>query len=137
MARKVVEIDSIDRRIGVKIQELRLASGLSRQQLGELIERIHDNTISNNIAKQVFEAMAQGEGSADEIIEKKGLKQITNSAEIEKMIDVIIANNPTQLADYRSGKDKLFAFFVGQVMKASKGKANPAQVNDLLKEKLG
>lgn len=111
-------------------------SPVSAKQLGELVARIHDQTISNNIAKQVFEAMTQGEGSADEIIEKKGLKQITDLSAIEKIIDAIIDNNPTQLADYRSGKDKLFGYFVGLAMKETKGKANPQQLNDLLKKKL-
>lgn len=111
-------------------------SPVSAKQLGELIARIHDNTISNNIAKQVFEAMFAGEGAADEIIEKKGLKQITDNAAIEKIIDAIIANNPAQLAEYRAGKDKLFGFFVGLAMKETKGKANPAQLNEMLKKKL-
>lgn len=111
-------------------------SPVNAKQLGELIARIHDQTISNNIAKQVFEAMTQGEGSADDIIEKRGLKQITDSSAIEKIIDNIIANNPTQLADYRSGKDKLFGYFVGLAMKETKGKANPQQLNELLKRKL-
>jgi aspartyl-tRNA(Asn)/glutamyl-tRNA(Gln) amidotransferase subunit B len=112
-------------------------SPVNAKQLGALVARIHDQTISNNIAKQVFEAMTQGEGSADEIIEKKGLKQITDNSAIEKIIDDIIANNPTQLADYRSGKDKLFGYFVGLAMKETKGKANPQQLNELLKRKLG
>lgn len=112
------------------------ASHVSPQQLGQLITRIHDQTISNNIAKQVFEALWLKEGEVDEIIEKKGLKQITDTSEIEKILDEIIANNPTQLADYRSGKDKLFGYFVGLAMKATKGKANPQQLNDLLKKKL-
>ncbi|OGT34594.1 MAG: aspartyl/glutamyl-tRNA amidotransferase subunit B [Gammaproteobacteria bacterium RIFCSPHIGHO2_02_FULL_39_13] len=111
-------------------------SPVSAKQLGELIARIHDNTISNNIAKQVFEALWNNEGSVDEIIEKKGLKQITDTSAIEKIIDEIMTNNPMQLADYRSGKDKLFGFFVGLVMKETKGKANPTQVNELLKKKL-
>lgn len=105
-------------------------------QLGTLLQRIADKTISNNIAKQVFEAMWNNEGDADSIIEKKGLKQITDSSAIEKTIDEIIAANPTQLEQYRSGKDKLFGFFVGQVMKATQGKANPEQVNELLLKKL-
>ena len=104
--------------------------------LAQLLLRIQDNTISGKLAKDVFEAMWAGEGTPDEVIEKKGLKQITDTGAIEKIIDEVMAANPQQLADYRSGKDKLFAFFVGQVMKASKGKANPAQVNDLLKRKL-
>lgn len=111
-------------------------SPVKPQQLGQLMLRIHDQTISNNIAKQVFEAMWQGEGDADQIIEKKGLKQITDTSAIDAMIDEVIANSPQQLAQYRAGKDKLFGYFVGQVMKATKGKANPQQVNDLLKAKL-
>jgi aspartyl-tRNA(Asn)/glutamyl-tRNA(Gln) amidotransferase subunit B len=101
-----------------------------------MLKRIHDNTISGKIAKEVFEAMWAGEGEADAIIEKKGLKQITDSGALEKVIDQVMAANPAQLADYRAGKDKLFAFFVGQVMKATQGKANPAQLNELLQKKL-
>jgi aspartyl-tRNA(Asn)/glutamyl-tRNA(Gln) amidotransferase subunit B len=88
------------------------------------------------IAKDVFEAMWAEGKDADAIIESKGLKQITDTGAIEKAIDEVMAKNPGQLADYRSGKDKLFGFFVGQVMKATGGKANPAQLNDLLKKKL-
>lgn len=110
---------------------------VSAEALGELLVRVTDKTISNNIAKQVFEAMWNKEGSADEIIEKRGLKQITDTGAIEKIVDEVIANNPTQLEQYRSGKDKLFGYFVGQVMKETKGKANPEQVNALLKQKLG
>jgi aspartyl-tRNA(Asn)/glutamyl-tRNA(Gln) amidotransferase subunit B len=106
------------------------------EHLGLLVNRITDNTISSKIAKTVFEAMIQGKGTPDEIIEAQGLKQVTDSGAIETMIDEIIAQFPEQLAEYRSGKDKLFAFFVGQAMKASKGKANPQQLNDLLKAKL-
>ena len=104
--------------------------------LAGLVARIADNTISGKIAKEVFEAMWNGEGDADAIIASKGLKQITDSGAIEKIIDGIIAANPDQLAQYRSGKDKLFSFFVGQAMKATQGKANPQQLNDLLKKKL-
>ena len=111
-------------------------SPVSADLLGGMIKRISDNTISGKIAKQVFEAMWKGEGDADTIIEKQGLKQITDTGAIEKIIDDIIANNQNQVEQYRSGKDKVFGFFVGQVMKASKGKANPAQVNQLLKDKL-
>ncbi len=111
-------------------------SPVTAANLGLLIQRIQDNTVSNKIAKTVFEAMFRGEGSADEIIEAQGLKQVSDSGAIEAMIDEVIAANPGQVADYRSGKDKLFGFFVGQVMKASKGQANPAQVNDILKSKL-
>jgi aspartyl-tRNA(Asn)/glutamyl-tRNA(Gln) amidotransferase subunit B len=113
------------------------ASQVSPTALSGLLARIVDATISGKIAKDVFEAMwAEGRG-ADDIIETRGLKQITDSGAIEAIIDAVIAANPKQLADYRAGKDKLFGFFVGQVMKATEGKANPAQLNDLLKAKLG
>ena len=111
-------------------------SRVSPPQLSGLLARIVDQTISGKIAKEVFEAMWSQGKSADAIIESKGLKQITDSGAIEGVIDAVIAANPKQLADYRSGKDKLFGFFVGQVMKATGGKANPAQLNDLLKVKL-
>jgi aspartyl-tRNA(Asn)/glutamyl-tRNA(Gln) amidotransferase subunit B len=113
-----------------------LESPVSAADLGQLIQRIQDNTVSNKIAKTVFEAMFRGEGTADEVIDANGLKQVSDSGAIEAMIDEVIAANPAQVNDYRSGKDKLFGFFVGQVMKASKGQANPAQVNDILKSKL-
>ncbi len=113
------------------------ASRVSPGQLCDLLTRIVDATISGKIAKEVFEAMWSGEGTADAIIEARGLKQITDSGAIEGVIDAVMAANPKQLADYRAGKDKLFGFFVGQVMKATEGKANPAQLNDLLKAKLG
>lgn len=114
---------------------------VNAEQLTGLLKRIKDNTISGKIAKEVFEAMFSGEGSggagdADTIIDKKGLKQITDSGAIEGIIDEVIANNPDQVAEFQSGKDKLIGFFVGQVMKASKGKANPGQVNQLLQKKL-
>jgi aspartyl-tRNA(Asn)/glutamyl-tRNA(Gln) amidotransferase subunit B len=109
---------------------------VNTQALASLLKRIQDNTISGKIAKEVFDALWNGEGSTDEIIEKKGLKQITDSSAIEGLIDGIIAANPKQLEEYRSGKDKLFGFFVGQAMKASKGKANPEQLNAILKQKL-
>ena len=111
-------------------------SPVSAAQLAGLLRRIQDRTISGKIAKDVFEALWAGEGDADAIIEKRGLRQITDTSAIEKVIDDVIAANPEQLAQYRAGKDKLFGFFVGQVMKASKGKANPQQVNDVLLEKL-
>ena len=102
-----------------------------------LLSRISDNTISGNIAKKVFDALWNGEGkSADEIIEAKGLKQVTDSGAIEAMIDEVIAKNPDQAAEFRAGKEQLLGFFVGQVMQASKGKANPAQVNEVLRKKL-
>jgi aspartyl-tRNA(Asn)/glutamyl-tRNA(Gln) amidotransferase subunit B len=113
------------------------ASRVSPAALRGLLVRIVDATISGKIAKDVFEAMwAEGRG-ADDIIEMQGLRQITDSGAIEGVIDAVIAANPKQLADYRAGKEKLFGFFVGQVMKATEGKANPAQLNDLLKVKLG
>ncbi len=107
-----------------------------RQFIGLLL-RIVDETISGKIAKEVFEAMWSEGKPADAIIEAKGLRQITDAGALEGVIDAVIAANPKQLADYRSGKDKLFGFFVGQAMKATAGKANPAQLNELLKKKLG
>jgi aspartyl-tRNA(Asn)/glutamyl-tRNA(Gln) amidotransferase subunit B len=112
-------------------------SKVDPSQLTGLLRRIVDETISGKIAKEVFEAMWSEGKPADAIIEAKGLRQITDSGAIEGVIDAVIAANPAQLADYRSGKDKLFGFFVGQVMKATGGKANPAQLNELLKAKLG
>jgi aspartyl-tRNA(Asn)/glutamyl-tRNA(Gln) amidotransferase subunit B len=111
-------------------------SKVSADDLAGLLTRIHDNTISGKIAKQVFEAMWQGEGSADAIIEAKGLRQITDTSAIEAVVDAVIAAHPEQAADYRAGKDKLIGFFVGQVMKETKGQANPGQVNQVLKAKL-
>ncbi len=101
-----------------------------------LISRIHDNTISGKIGKEILDKMWSGTDDADAIIDKEGLKQISDSSEIEKMIDEVIAANPGQVAEYQAGKEKLLAFFVGQVMKASRGKANPGQLNKLLQEKL-
>jgi aspartyl-tRNA(Asn)/glutamyl-tRNA(Gln) amidotransferase subunit B len=111
-------------------------SPIDHQRLAGLLMRIADNTISGKIAKQVFEAMWQSEAEADEIIETQGLKQITDTSAIEAIIDKIIADNPGQVEQYRSGKDKVFGFFVGQVMKAMQGKANPEEVNRMLKDKL-
>ena len=111
-------------------------SRVNADALAGLLGRIQDNTISGKIAKEVFEAMWADGASADAIIAARGLKQITDTSAIEKAIDEVMASNPGQLADYRSGKDKLFGFFVGQVMKATQGKANPAQLNELLKRKL-
>ncbi len=117
---------------GVKIED----SPVSAEALAGLLSRIEDQTISGKIAKQVFEAMWAGEGSADAIIEARGLRQITDSGAIQAVIDQVLADNPGQLEQYRAGKDKLFGFFVGQVMKATRGQANPAEVNKLLKESL-
>ena len=126
------EVSAALNRDGLEVTE----SKVSAQALGLLLSRINDSTVSGKLAKEVFEVMWVEGKSADRVIEEKGLKQITDSSAIEKVIDDIIAANPKQLADYRSGKDKLFAFFVGQVMKVTAGKANPAQVNELLKQKL-
>ncbi|MDR0996224.1 MAG: Asp-tRNA(Asn)/Glu-tRNA(Gln) amidotransferase subunit GatB [Zoogloeaceae bacterium] len=114
------------------------ASPVSAAQLAGLVARIADNTISNAIAKKVFEALWQGEGaSADDIIEKQGLKQITDTGAIEKLVEEVIAANPANVEQFKAGKEKAFNALVGQVMKAAKGKANPQQVNALLKAKLG
>jgi aspartyl-tRNA(Asn)/glutamyl-tRNA(Gln) amidotransferase subunit B len=111
-------------------------SRLSAARLGGLLARIVDETLSGKLAKEVFEVMWADGSEADTVIEARGLKQITDAGAIGKVIDDIIAANPKQLADYRSGKDKLFGFFVGQAMKATGGKANPALLNELLKQKL-
>ncbi len=112
-------------------------SPVSPVQLGELIARIADNTLSNNIAKKVFDALWNGEGrSADEIIEKQGLRQITDTGAIEALIDEVLATNAAMVAEFRAGKEKAFNALVGQAMKATKGKANPQQVNELLRRKL-
>lgn len=112
------------------------AAPITPVMLAQLVARIVDQTISGKIAKEVFEAMWQGEGGADEIIEARGLKQITDSGAIESLIDEVIAANPEQVEQFRAGKEKVLGFFVGQVMKQSQGKANPAQVNALLRDKL-
>jgi len=109
---------------------------VSASQLAGMLKRIEDKTISGKIAKDVFNSMWAGDGDADTVIENKGCKQITDDSAIEAIIDEVMTNSPNQLEQYRSGKDKLFGYFVGQVMKASQGKANPAQVNDILKRKL-
>lgn len=111
-------------------------SPVSAGMLAGMLKRMVDQTISGKLAKDVFEAMLNGEGDADSIIEKKGLRQITDDAAVIAVIEQVMAANPGQLADYRAGKDKLFGFFVGQVMKATQGKANPDLVNRLLKDKL-
>ncbi|MDA7601609.1 Asp-tRNA(Asn)/Glu-tRNA(Gln) amidotransferase subunit GatB [Gammaproteobacteria bacterium] len=111
-------------------------SKVSAKQLGVLIRRIEDSTISGKIAKEVFEKMWASSEDTDDIISEQGLQQVTDLSEIEKMVEEVISKNPDQLEKYLSGKDRLFGFFVGQVMKASQGKANPKQVNDILKSKL-
>jgi aspartyl-tRNA(Asn)/glutamyl-tRNA(Gln) amidotransferase subunit B len=117
---------------GIEIENSPVDTGA----LAQLLLRIEDQTISGKIAKEVFEAMWAGEGTADDVIESRGLKQITDTAAIQAVIDQVLEDNPGQLEQYRSGKDKLFGFFVGQVMKATRGKANPAQVNELLRKSL-
>ena len=112
------------------------ASPVSTKQLAQLLLRIADNTISNNAAKQVFEAMWASEGEVDAIIAAKGLKQLSDSGAIEAIIDEVLAANPAMVEEFKAGKEKAFNALVGQAMKASKGKANPAQVNEILKKKL-
>ena len=120
-------------RAGVEVA----ASPVSSRLLAELIRRIRDNTLSGKLAKDVFDALWAGEGEVDAIIEKRGLKQLSDSGEIEKIVDEVLAVNARSVEEFRAGKDKAFNALVGQVMKASKGKANPAQVNDMLRKKLG
>jgi len=117
---------------GLSLAESKVAAA----DLAGLIKRVMDNTISGKIAKDVFEAMWNGEGDADTIIDSKGLKQITDTGAIEAAVDQVIADNPGQVEEFRGGKEKVLGFFVGQVMKATQGKANPGQVNQLLREKL-
>jgi aspartyl-tRNA(Asn)/glutamyl-tRNA(Gln) amidotransferase subunit B len=116
------------------------ASPVDAAALGQLVARIRDNTISGKIAKEVFAAMWAGEGSADQVIEAKGLKQITDTGAIEALVDEVIAANAAQVENYRSAdpakQPKMLGFFVGQIMKKSQGKANPQQVNELLRKKL-
>lgn len=111
-------------------------SPVDAERFSGLLQRMHDNTISGKIGKQILDQMWESGDTADDIIEKEGLRQISDSSELEKMIDDVIAANPSQLEEYRAGKDKLLGYFVGQVMKASRGKANPAQLNELLRQKL-
>jgi len=120
-------------RDGLEIENSRITA----TDLAGLVNRIADNTISGKIAKEVFDAMWAGEGSADAVIESRGLRQITDTSAIEAIVDQVIAANPSQVADYQSGKEKLFGFFVGKVMQQTGGKANPGQVNAILKARLG
>jgi aspartyl-tRNA(Asn)/glutamyl-tRNA(Gln) amidotransferase subunit B len=112
------------------------ASKVDAAALAGLLKRIQDNTISGKIAKDVFAAMWDEGGDADAIIESKGLKQITDSSELEALVDAVIAENPEQVEQFRAGKDKVLGFFVGQIMKATQGKANPGQINQILRAKL-
>ncbi|KUJ71556.1 Asp-tRNA(Asn)/Glu-tRNA(Gln) amidotransferase subunit GatB [Thiomicrospira sp. WB1] len=111
-------------------------SPVTAKMLAGLMARVDDGTISGKMAKQVFSAMWDGEGHADEVIEAKGLKQITDEGAITEMVDQVLADHPDQVAAYQGGQEKMLGFFVGQVMKASKGQANPAQVNAVLKARL-
>ncbi len=119
-------------RDGLDIDDTRVTA----DALAGLLARIDDGTISGKIAKDVFEAMWAGEGSADEIIAAHGLKQITDASAIDRIVDAVIAANPEQVADYRAGKEKIIGYLVGQVMKESQGKANPSQVNESLRRRL-
>ena len=111
-------------------------SKISAADMAGLIKRVMDNTISGKIAKEVFEAMWSGEGNADAVIESRGLKQITDTGAIEAAVDQAIADNPQQVAEFKGGKEKVLGFFVGKVMQLTQGKANPGQVNKLLRDKL-
>ena len=126
------ELSAFLNKENLTIQETKVDS----EMLGNLLNKIEDSTISGKIAKEVFEEMWSTGKSPEKIIESKGLKQVTDSVEISKVINKVLNQNPTQVEQYKSGRDKLFSFFVGQVMKISKGKANPKQVNQILKEKL-
>jgi aspartyl-tRNA(Asn)/glutamyl-tRNA(Gln) amidotransferase subunit B len=126
--------------LSARLNETNLDFSQSRvnpEQLRKLVGRIDDGTLSGKMAKEVFDAMWAGEGDVDTIVEKRGLRQVSDSGAIEKIVDEVLAANAKQVEDYRAGKDKAFNSLVGQVMKASKGKANPAQVNEILKRKLG
>jgi aspartyl-tRNA(Asn)/glutamyl-tRNA(Gln) amidotransferase subunit B len=113
------------------------AAKVPAAQLARLVDRIADGTLSGKMAKEVFDALWEGEGDVDGLIESRGLKQISDAGAIEALVDEVLAGNPKQVEDYRSGKDKAFNSLVGQVMKATRGKANPAQVNEILRRKLG
>ncbi|MFT4193091.1 MAG: Asp-tRNA(Asn)/Glu-tRNA(Gln) amidotransferase GatCAB subunit B, partial [Ottowia sp.] len=114
------------------------AAKVPAAQLAQLIGRIQDGTLSNAAARQVFEALWSGEGDeVDAVIEAKGLKQMNDTGALEKIVDTVIAANPDNVAQFKAGRDKAFNALVGQVMKASQGKANPAQVNALLKARIG
>lgn len=119
-------------KMGKSIEE----SPVSSEALGGLVDLISDKTISGNIAKKVFEDMIKTGKPAADIVEEKGLRQVTDTGAIETMVDEVMAANADKVEEFRGGKDKLFGFFVGQAMKASKGKANPAMVNEILKKKL-
>jgi aspartyl-tRNA(Asn)/glutamyl-tRNA(Gln) amidotransferase subunit B len=119
-------------REGVGIED----SKVSAEALAALLRRISDNTISGKLAKEVFEAMWQGVGDADQVIESRGLRQISDAGQLEKIVAQVIADHSEQVQQYRAGKTKVLGFLVGQIMKATQGKANPGQVNELLRNKL-
>ena len=119
-------------RTGRRIED----SPVSARSLGELLDLLTDKTINGRIAKEVFEAMVETGEDPAAIVEARGLRQVTDTGAIEAAVDQVLAANPDKVAEYKSGKDKLFGFFVGQVMKAMAGKGNPALVNDVLKGKL-
>jgi len=127
------ELTAALNRDGLEIGSTRVAAAA----LGALLDKIADGTISGKIAKEVFEAVWNGEGSVEEVIVKRGLVQISDSARIDALVDDVIGANPAQVEQYRAGKTQVLGFLVGQVMKASGGKANPQQVNDALRRKLG
>jgi aspartyl-tRNA(Asn)/glutamyl-tRNA(Gln) amidotransferase subunit B len=126
------ELFGVLNKMGKEIDE----SPVSAKNLGKLVGLISNNTISGRIAKDVFEEMLKSDADPEVIVEEKGLKQVTDTGAIEAIVDEVIASSPENVAKYKAGKDKLIGWFVGQVMKASKGKANPGMVNKLLKEKL-
>ena len=126
------ELSAALNRAGLEINQ----SPVSSDRLAGLLQRVRDDTISGRTAKEVFDAMWNGGMEADVIIQTQGLSQISDAGEIEKIVDAIIGANPAQVAEYRAGKERAFNFFVGQAMKATKGKANPSQVNEILKKKL-
>ena len=119
-------------RAGCSIQD----SPLRAEALGQLLARIKDRTVSNSMAKQVFDAMWSGEGSADEIIAARGLRQMDDVDALGKLVAEVVAGNPEQVEQYRAGKEKVFGFFVGQLMKLTKGQADPQQLNELLRARL-
>jgi len=126
----------VSRRLNAEGRDI-VASPVPAVTLATLIARIADGTIPNNAARQVFDALWTGDGAdVDTIIETRGLKPMSDSGELERIVDEVLAANPKSVEEYRAGKDKAFNALVGQAMKASKGKANPAQVNELLKKKL-
>jgi aspartyl-tRNA(Asn)/glutamyl-tRNA(Gln) amidotransferase subunit B len=112
------------------------AAAVTPAQLRALVQRIADGTLSSKTAREVFEALWAGEGEVDAIVERRGLRQISDTSELDRLADEVLAANAPQVADYRAGKSKAFNALVGQMMKASKGKANPQQVNEILRRKL-